>query len=236
MRKNPFFSYLRDLFAPIVKLVDRVIFEPVRYGRNKHYNAEKYWHDRFKKFGMTLQASANRQLTEQENEVFYRATTQSFLSVLERESIELSECRVLDIGCGTGYYTRFCQQQGVRDYTGLDITDILFGELHRSFPGYRFIKQDVTRLSIEDQYDCIIMFDVIEHITELSDLKKAMSGILTLLSDGGVFILAPLMDKALQKLSYVRYWTRDEIEPLLTGYAMSTTMPFPDGTIVAIRK
>lgn len=213
-----------------------MIFEPIRYGVGKHYQAEKYWHDRFKKFGMSLQASGNRQKTEEENEIFYRATTQSFLAILEQERIVLPECRILDIGCGSGYYTRFCHQQGVVQYTGIDVTDVLFPELQRAFPNYGFIKQNLTCEPIRGVYDCILMFDVIEHIADAASLAYTIHSILDALSETGVFILAPVMDQALVKLSYVRYWTMQEIESVLAGYRITTSMPFPDGTIIAIRK
>jgi 2-polyprenyl-3-methyl-5-hydroxy-6-metoxy-1,4-benzoquinol methylase len=235
-RQSHILTSIRDIFAPIVKIVDYILFEPVRYGIGKHYNAEKYWHDRYAKFGMTLRGSGNRQQTEEENEILYRATTQSFLAVVEHEGISLPDCRVLDIGCGTGYYTRFCYQQGVDSYTGLDITDIFFPQLQKIYPHYRFIKQDLTRQTIPGRYDCIIMFDVIEHITDSKGLTFTIHSILDALSDTGVFILAPLMDKARVKLSYVRYWTQQEVEPLLAGYRVTTSMPFPDGTVVAVRK
>lgn len=227
---------MHELFSPIVKLMDRMIFEPIRYGTGKHYSAEKYWRDRFKKFGMSLQSSANRQLSEQENEIFYRATTQSFLAVLEQEQLTISECRVLDIGCATGYYTRFCQQQGVLEYTGLDITDVLFPELQRLYKEYRFIKQDITKDTIVGSFDCVIMLDVMEHIVDAGHLRCALQSVLNTLSDKGVLVLAPVMDKAQKKLSYVRYWTMEEIGQFLAGYRITTSMPFPDGTIIAIRR
>jgi 2-polyprenyl-3-methyl-5-hydroxy-6-metoxy-1,4-benzoquinol methylase len=236
MKHTSIGTYIRALFAPIIKIIDFVIFEPIRYGIGKHYHAEKYWHDRFKKFGMSLQASGNRQKTEEENESFYRATTQSFLSIIEQERIVLSESRILDIGCGTGYYTRFCNQQGAVDYTGLDVTDILFPALQRIYPDYRFVKQDLTREPIRGMYDCILMFDVIEHITDAASLAYTMHSILNVLSETGVFILAPIMDKPSMKLSYVRYWTMQELEPLFAGYRIATSMPFPDGTIIAVRR
>jgi 2-polyprenyl-3-methyl-5-hydroxy-6-metoxy-1,4-benzoquinol methylase len=236
MKRKRFLTIVRDLSAPVVKIIDKIIIEPARYGIGKHYNAEKYWRERFKRFGMTLRGSGNRQLTEEENEHFYRGATQSFLSILEQENIALHTCRILDVGCGTGYYTRFCKQQGVTRYTGLDVTDVLFPELQREFPDYTFIRHDLTREPITGEYDCVLMLDVMEHIVDGSALAGALKSILSALSDNGILILAPVMDTAVTRLSYVRYWTLEEIRPLLKGYRVSTSMPFPDGMIIGVRR
>ena len=67
----------------------------------------------------------NRTLTSEENRAEYDKAAGVFLDLCLREGVDFAGCNVLDIGCGNGFYTRLLQQQGVRSYTGIDITDVL---------------------------------------------------------------------------------------------------------------
>jgi len=233
-----FFSSLRDTFPinRIMDFLDRIIIESIRYGRGRRYDARQYWSERFSKFGLSLKASGNRRISEEANRRLYDAAKKAFIKICDKAGIEFSRLRVLDIGCGTGVYTRLFYEYGVKDYVGLDITDVLFPRLKEQFSEYRFIKKDITTGSLSGTFDLIIMIEVIEHIVDKDKLVFCLENIMSCLSEDGWFIVAPIFDVSKRALSYVRYWSLDDIKPLLSGCTIKASEPFTTGRIIAVTK
>jgi 2-polyprenyl-3-methyl-5-hydroxy-6-metoxy-1,4-benzoquinol methylase len=229
-------SALREKYPwnRIVDFLDEIIIEPVRYGKGKHYNAKKYWHNRFVKFGSTLKASGDRRMSEGENRIFYEKSAEVFNKICKKEGIDFNRAKVMDIGCGSGFYTKLLYDSGVKKYLGLDITDVLFPEFEKQFPQFKFIKKDITKDRIEEKFDLIIMIDVIEHIVDEDKLLFSIENVKNCLSKDGIFILAPLLEKGSQRLFYVRYWSFDEIKPKFTGYVFKK-IPFSIGDMLVVK-
>jgi 2-polyprenyl-3-methyl-5-hydroxy-6-metoxy-1,4-benzoquinol methylase len=143
---------------------------------------------------------------------------------------------VLEIGCGTGYYTQLLAEQGVSSYVGIDITDIFFPDLKKEYPGYSFLRQDITGEIVNGEYDLILMIDVIEHITQPEKLSTALSQVKRSLSTGGLFIIAPVPKKGRKSLFYVRFWSFEDILQQFRGFRIGIPLDFRYSQIVAIRK
>lgn len=83
----------------------------------------------------------------------------------------LHELRVFDIGCGSGFYTRFWQSHGVHDYVGLDISARTVEHLSGLYPDYDFVCADAAeplpdRLASVGRFDVITVFDVFYYIID----------------------------------------------------------------------
>lgn len=226
----------RDPVGAVSRGLYKIFVAPRRYGRRQGYDASRYWRDRFVRHEGALRGAGDEGLSEKENEAAYAEAARVFADLCRRESLELETARVLEIGPGTGYYTELLRQLGVRSYVGLDITDVLFPELRRRFPEYRFEQGDVTTDPIEGEYDVIVMIDVIEHIVEESRLGAAVENVKAALADDGVFIVAPLTARGKRKIFYVRLWSLDDLRERFAGYRIGEPEPFRIGSIVAIRK
>jgi SAM-dependent methyltransferase len=208
-----------------------------KYGRGDGYDAARYWGDRFSRYGRSLQGAGHEGLTEAENVEMYDRAREVFLEVCDRERIDLVSARVLEIGCGTGYWTRVLHDRGVRQYTGLDITDALFAELAKEYPDYRFVQADVCQDPIDGTYDLVIMIDVLEHIVEDDKLARALGTIRTVLKPGGVFLAAlPLTDRTHKRFFYLRFWRKQDIVAHFDHCLVGEVIPFRNGHIVAIRR
>jgi ubiquinone/menaquinone biosynthesis C-methylase UbiE len=59
--------------------------------------------------------------------------------VLRAEGIALAGRHVLDVGCGTGFFTEFYLEHGAR-VTGLDITEARSMRLRERFPQAEFVR------------------------------------------------------------------------------------------------
>jgi SAM-dependent methyltransferase len=114
--------------------------------------------------------------------------------------------RVLDIGCGSGFYTNFWRTRGVTKYVGLDISASTFTRLRREFIDYEFIQADITSNSSDlfgslGQFDIITIFDVLYHIVDARQFKTAIANVGTLSREGGNVLIIDQLQKREYQLS-----------------------------------
>jgi cyclopropane fatty-acyl-phospholipid synthase-like methyltransferase len=101
---------------------------------------------------------------------FYGNHIQRYMFAAEKLK-PLGRCRVLDVACGVGYGSRFianecrCEVVGVdRDPNALKLATSRF-----SHPDVSFIADDchtLEKCGCEEQFDAIVCFETIEHLTE----------------------------------------------------------------------
>lgn len=92
--------------------------------------------------------------------------------------------RILDLGCGTGYYT--CIFGKKNDVIGIDIQNVVRSECRN----FDFRLADVTNLPFEkDNFDVVVSFDVIEHVEE--DKKMMAEAYRVLKNNGRIFLGTP---------------------------------------------
>jgi len=206
------------------------------YRKGGGYDAHRYWTDRFQKYGSDLRGAGDEGLSEGENRGMYERAGQTFLEVCRRESVDFPRVRVLEIGCGTGFYTGILRAQGVRSYTAVDITDALFDRHREDFPGYTFIRQDVTDSQLDGDFDLICMIDVIQHIVGDERFRGAMENVKRCLKPGGLFLLTPIHGDSGKKMFYFHTRTLAEIAAHFPDYRFSDPVPFRSTALVAIRK
>lgn len=209
--KKLFKKIFRDPFSFIKRAFYKTIIGPLKYQKKDDYKAEEYWRNRFSKYGLSLRGSGDEGLSEEENKKNYSKLAISLENLLSEENFDYQSIKVLDIGCGTGFFTKFLYNSGVKNYVGIDITNVLFPQLKERFTDYVFLKKDISTEKIEEKYDLIIMIDIIEHIVKKSKFTFAMENINHSLSENGVFVIAPVMKKNKKHLFYLKSWSQKDI-------------------------
>ncbi len=212
------------------------IIGPLRYKAKDGYNAQKFWSERFKRYGASLKAAGNVNLTEQENIKMYEKSGKTILDLFKTYEIMLKDKRVLEIGCGTGFYTKLMSEIGVTDYMGLDITDTLFSVLKQKFPSYNFICVDITQKGLNERFDIILMLNVIEHIVSEQKLTNTLINVDNSLIKGGIFVVGALLEKTKKHTFYVKYWTLNDVLRRLPEYKIVAKAPFQNGDVVILKK
>jgi SAM-dependent methyltransferase len=95
--------------------------------------------------------------------------------------------RILEIGCGTGNYTRIFSERGY-GVTGIDISEEMLA-VARGKCDCNFLNMDIRNISLPLKFDCCLaLFAVMGYVTDDSDLRKAFLKIREHLERGGIFI------------------------------------------------
>src|SRR5262249_52305618 len=113
--------------------------------------------------------------------------------VLRACGVGLAGRRVLDVGCGTGFFTDFYLRRGA-DVTGLDLTAASVERLRRQFPTARFEQADVSDWRPDAAYDVVNAFDVLYHITDDERWRRAVRHLAAAVAPGGWFVLTDVFE------------------------------------------
>lgn len=116
-----------------------------------------------------------------------RKKVQRCIGILEAVlETEVTNPRILDLGCGSGWLTSVLGMMG--EATGVDLSDTAIQEAKSRYPGARFEAGDVLewRNGSAGEFDIVVSQEVIEHIVEQ---EKYISVAYDALCDGGYLIL-----------------------------------------------
>lgn len=85
--------------------------------------------------------------------------------------------RILDLGCGTGWFTAELARLG--DATGVDLSQAAIDEARARFPGVRYVAGDFYALSLPvEHYDIVVCQEVIAHAQDQAGLLKLIADVL----------------------------------------------------------
>ncbi|MBI4945065.1 MAG: class I SAM-dependent methyltransferase [Bacteroidetes bacterium] len=129
-----------------------------------------------------------------------------------------TDCKVLEIGCGTGYVLSGLSKKFDYKLMGAEIHLEGLRYAQQRLPLVEFIQLDATRMPFKSEFDAIGAFDVLEHIHED---ELVIKNIFSALKEGGfLFVTVPqymfmwsyLDDIAFHKRRYNRKELTEKIE------------------------
>lgn len=224
------------MFSLLKRILFKTLIGPAKYRRRDGYDYVRYWNDRFAKYGESLRGAGHEGLSEDKNKEMYSEAARVFTKLCRQEGVEFNTARVLDIGCGTGFYSELLHELGVKHYVGIDVADVLLPQLASRFPEYEFRKGDITEEKVDGEFDLVLMIDVIEHIVEESKLSSAMDNVRNCIGNKGVFVVSGMRAVSKKHLFYLRRWSVEDIMKGFPGYEHSVPVSFRDSYILAIKK
>ena len=97
--------------------------------------------------------------------------------------------KILEVGCGTGNYTKIVVDRGY-EVTAVEVSeDMLKLASEKCDCKCKFIKGDISDITLNEKFDtCIAMFAVMGYITENADIIKALNNIRRHLKPNGIFV------------------------------------------------
>jgi SAM-dependent methyltransferase len=154
------------------------------------YRPQEFWNGLLSE-SFDLRGVGHFRLSEEENKRLYDAKRDIVAAQLARYGVPVNAgTRVVEIGCGVGYWTDYIQARGVTHYTGNDITPVSVARLSQRFPAYGFIQGDAGDIALPSvAFDLGMMIDVTQHITDDAAFTRAMRNLWQALSPGATLLI-----------------------------------------------
>lgn len=94
---------------------------------------------------------------------------------------------VLEIGCGTGLFTRLVYQRSKAKITATDLSEDLLEEAREKFPDGNFLRDDAMNMQFRNEsFDVVFGSSILHHL----NLKKSAEEIYRVLKPGGRMVFA----------------------------------------------
>lgn len=157
------------------------------------YDPREYWENRLKS-GFDLVAVGHPAFNHMYNEYMYKLQLLVLRDVLKNYGISSVGKKVLDVGCGTGVFSRFYLRNSAQ-VTGIDITTTSIEKLRKSLPEGKFITMDISekltaKEDFENQFDLINMLNVIFHIVDDEKFERTLENLAACLKEGGYLLIS----------------------------------------------
>ena len=151
------------------------------------YRPAEFWDERLRN-QFDLRGTGETGLSLAYNDACYRLRREVLVKALAEAGVRLVHKTVLDVGCGTGFFTRFYLERGAH-VTGVDIAPTSIERLGKQFPQARFILSDVSEVALPSTFDLVNAFDVLYHITDEGKWEAAVRHLARAVAPGGVLLI-----------------------------------------------
>lgn len=177
--------------------------------RKISFDPQTYWMQR-SDGESGLAAVGHRSFGVEHNRYIYQRRTEVLQEYLEKTNCDPRNLRVLDIGCGSGYYTEFWREMGVKDYMGIDVSRSVVARLEERYPDMKFVCGDISKEQVVDviaqRFNFITLFDVLYHIVSDQAARAALCNVGRMLEVGGVCVVFDQLSKRSFSITeHVRY-------------------------------
>ena len=113
---------------------------------------------------------------------------------------EIKNLKILDVGCGGGIICEPLARLGAK-VTGIDFApnNIIAAKIHskKNKLKINYLNQDIEKSKLDEKFDIILMFEVLEH---LDNWKKTIKKIKKNLNKNGLIIISTINRNLLSKL------------------------------------
>lgn len=151
------------------------------------YRPAEYW-ERTLAEQFDLRGTGEPGLSLAYNRACYQLRREVLDRALASVALDPRGKRVLDVGCGTGFWTAYYTGRGA-DYTGLDIAPTSIAKLQAAYPGSRFVLSDVSEAELSGAWDIVNVFDVLYHITDDAKFEAALTRLARAVAPGGALLV-----------------------------------------------
>ena len=150
------------------------------------YRPEDFWQNRLSEH-FDLRGTGHPGCSFDYNRRCYLLRALVLDATLARHAVGLAGRRVLDAGCGTGFFAEHYLTRGAL-VSGVDLTEVSVRELSKRFPEARFEVGDLAEWRPRETYHLVSCFDVLFHIVEDAAWSRALDHLVEAVAPDGYFV------------------------------------------------
>ena len=158
------------------------------------YRPREFWEQRLSE-QFDLRGTGETTLSADYNRACYTLRAEVLGRALARADLDPRGRSVLDVGCGTGFWTAWYLERGAL-YTGLDIAPTSIARLSERYPQARFLLADISEADIAGTFDLVNVFDVLYHITDDARWEAALGRLARAVAPGGALLVTDVFGEA----------------------------------------
>ena len=158
------------------------------------YQPREFWEQRLSQ-QFDLRGTGETGLSLAYNRACYALRRDVLDAALAAQRFDPRGRRVLDVGCGTGFFTSYYVERGAQ-VTGLDIAPTSIATLSERFPAARFVLADVGEQPVEGRFDLVNAFDVLYHIVDDARWARAVGHLAAAVEPGGLLLVTDTFSDA----------------------------------------
>jgi SAM-dependent methyltransferase len=151
------------------------------------YRPQEFWDQRLSEH-FDLRGTGETGLSLAYNRACYELRREVLARALAEAGFEPAGRTVLDVGCGTGFFTAWYLSRGAK-VTGMDIAPTSVERLRARHPEARFVLSDVSEVALAERYALVNAFDVLYHITDDARWERAVRNLARAVEPGGLLLL-----------------------------------------------
>jgi len=173
------------------------------------YNNATYWRNLHLRHAGRLTAVGFDSLGEGFNKVTYRLRLEACERLLLRNR-DAPMSDVLEAAVGVGAYAPVWARLGLKNWTGIDISESAIAAITKRHPGHRFLVGDLRRegcgtKSLDgESFDLVTAIDVLYHLVDEGDLEMALVNLGSRVRPGGYLLVSDVFcDRRRQVAAHV---------------------------------
>ncbi|HUK64584.1 MAG TPA: class I SAM-dependent methyltransferase [Dongiaceae bacterium] len=192
------------------------------------YRPREFWDQRLSQ-QFDLRGTGETGLSLAYNRACYELRREVLGRALAARGFDPRGRRVLDVGCGTGFFTAYYLDRGAV-VTGLDIAPTSIARLGERFPGTRFVLADVSETRPDGSYDLVNAFDVLYHIVDDTRWERAVAHLCEVVAPGGWLVLTdsfPRRERPAHEAAHNRMRSLARYQPVLRAHDLVPIRTYP---------
>jgi len=177
------------------------------------FDAARYWRKRHERYG-DLRATGTLGAPVSWQRWLYRGKLRAYQRAFHAAGVSIEGARVLNFGCGHGYFENVWESLGAKHTAGIDLVEEVINVLSAQYPNRTYragnLADDADLIAGLGQFDLVTAIDVFYHVIDDAELERVISRLAETVQEGGcLFFTDALTDRQTAphvKFRPIRFW------------------------------